>query len=284
MARIFYVHWNQDEARAAVARIRQRGHSVEFHWDSRAHVRSKMMDPAPDAIVISLARLPAHGRAVAEAVRNSKRNRLLPIVFVGGHAEKVAAMRSLFPTAQYCAEPDLAEVLQDPGLVAKAAGDEDALAVPGPERRVGAQKADSASGYSGTPLPKKLGIKPDSRVAILNAPRGFRRALGALPPGVAVTDRLVGSGRYNVVVLFVPRYADLKRSFRSCSKRIEPNGGLWVAWPKKASGVATDVSEDRVREHGLAVGLVDNKICAIDSIWSGLHFVFRTKDRPALRR
>jgi hypothetical protein len=135
------------------------------------------------------------------------------------------------------------------------------------------------AGYSGTPLVKKLGIKARHRLALLGAPAGFEATLGELPEGVAVREELDGDP-LDVILLFTPDRAALKRGFARAARRLAPAGGLWVAWPKKASGVPTDLTEDVVRAHGLDVGLVDNKVCAIDEVWAGLRFVIRLKDRP----
>jgi hypothetical protein len=137
------------------------------------------------------------------------------------------------------------------------------------------------AGYSGTPLPKKLGIKEGSRLALLGAPDGFDRTLGALPSGVEV--RTQARGRFDVLVFFTARAAELERRFSVLMRALEPDGGLWIAWPKKASGVATDLTFEVVQPIGLDAGLVDNKVCAIDEVWSGLRFVYRVADRAALR-
>ncbi len=137
--------------------------------------------------------------------------------------------------------------------------------------------ATTSSGYSGTPLPKKLGIREGSRVAVVSAPDGFARVLGPLPSGVDL--RTGARGRCDVVVFFVTRRAELARRFPGFVRALEPDGGLWVAWPKKTSGVATDLGFDAVQEVGLDAGLVDNKVCAIDTTWSGLRFVRRVADR-----
>jgi hypothetical protein len=135
------------------------------------------------------------------------------------------------------------------------------------------------AGYSGTPLVKKLGIKPGHRLALLHAPTGFDATLGALPEDVTFAEELKDEF-FNVVVLFVPNRAALLKEFARTSRRLVPDGGLWVAWPKKAAKVATDLTEDAVRKIGLDVGLVDNKVCAMDETWSGLRFVIRLQDRP----
>ena len=140
----------------------------------------------------------------------------------------------------------------------------------------------NVAGYSGTPLPRKLGITDGARVALVSGPKDFERTLGTLPPGVSL--HAAARGRLDVVVFFATRRGELTKRFPAFARAIAPDGGLWVSWPKRTSGVATDVTENVAREIGLAAGLVDNKVCAIDDCWSGLRFVHRLADRPALRR
>jgi len=134
------------------------------------------------------------------------------------------------------------------------------------------------AGYSGTPLPKKLGIKENSRIALINAPKDFARALGELPDNAQIVTRVTKP--LDIALLFVVTERALLRDFHKLAKKLASNGMIWVAWPKKSSGVATDLSFDRVQRIGLDSGLVDVKICAIDDVWSGLKFVIRLKDRP----
>ncbi len=133
------------------------------------------------------------------------------------------------------------------------------------------------AGYSGTPLPKKLGIKEASVVAFPSAPPDFAVTLGALPDAVVV--KAAARAPLDVIVVFVRREAELRRRIEALGRAIHPGGGLWIAWPKRASGVPTDVTEDVVREVGLPLGLVDNKVCAIDETWSGLRLVWRLENR-----
>jgi hypothetical protein len=139
------------------------------------------------------------------------------------------------------------------------------------------------AGYSGTPLPQKLGLKPGARFGLVNAPAEFGRTLGALPPDVVPKPVAAGKTQFDVIVFFAVTMADVNRRFPALKARLDPAGGLWMAWPKKTSGVPTDVSENAVRAIGLGAGLVDNKVCAIDDVWSGLRFVYRLADRPARR-
>jgi hypothetical protein len=136
------------------------------------------------------------------------------------------------------------------------------------------------AGYSGTPLPRKLGIKPGDRVGLVGAPGDFDRTLGELPLGATV--RPVGGGRepFDVMVCFAKSARELARDLPALPARLDPAGGLWIAWPKRSSGLATDLTDVAVRRRGLALGLVDNKVCAIDDTWSGLRFVVRLADRP----
>lgn len=132
------------------------------------------------------------------------------------------------------------------------------------------------AGYSGTPLPKKLGIKEGHVVALVGAPDGFELTL---PHGATQRSSLRGTKPLDVVLLFCRRERDLVTRFPKAKARIAKNGGLWVCWPKKSSGVPTDLGDGVVRGLGLAGGLVDNKVCAIDETWSALRFVWRLKDR-----
>lgn len=129
------------------------------------------------------------------------------------------------------------------------------------------------TGYSGTPLIKKLGIKPATTVALLGAPHGFRRELVDLPASVRLVTR--ASGSPDLVIWFVTTRKDLERRVATVGQLM--GSGLWISWPKKASGVATDVTEDVVRAAGLSHGLVDYKVCAVNQIWSGLKFARRKR-------
>jgi hypothetical protein len=132
------------------------------------------------------------------------------------------------------------------------------------------------AGYSGTPLSIKLGIKEGMTIALLKAPPGV---VIDLPDGVAVKRQARGSA--DVVVAFFTRRTDIEHRLVGLGKMVFPAGGLWIAWPKRASGVPTDVNEHVVREVALPLGLVDNKVCAIDDTWSGLRVVWRRERRSA---
>jgi hypothetical protein len=137
-----------------------------------------------------------------------------------------------------------------------------------------------SSGYSATPLPKKLGIKEGHLVATVSAPADFGSTLGPIPSGVTVRKDLRGNGPFDVIVVFVRSESELRARFEKAREKLSVAGGLWVAWPKQSSDLATRLKDSDVRSYGLSTGLVDNKVCAIDEDWSGLRFVVRTKDRP----
>lgn len=136
------------------------------------------------------------------------------------------------------------------------------------------------AGYSETPLAKKLGIKEGFRVSLVGAPTGFRRELVGLPAGVRFVTSVQTS--LDLILFFVKSQFELTQNFTRLASKLAPAGMLWVSWPKKASGVVTDLSDNSVREIGLEAGLVDVKVCAVNEVWSGLKFVIRVRDRKRM--
>ncbi len=135
------------------------------------------------------------------------------------------------------------------------------------------------AGYSGTPLPRKLGFKPQFRVAFFQLPTSIKSELKeALSDCLLVKDRKHGSVPLDFAMIFIKSQAEMKEQFPKFARRLAPAGMLWVSWPKKASGMVTDLNENDVRRLGLLAGLVDVKVCAVDEVWSGLKFVIRVKD------
>jgi hypothetical protein len=135
----------------------------------------------------------------------------------------------------------------------------------------------ASAGYSGTPLPQKLGIKEGHKVAMIDGPREVD--LGMLPTGALLHRGLAGKTLFDVLVVFVTQRAKLVKQLAACRPRMQQAAGLWIAWPKRTSKVATDITEDTIREVALPTGLVDNKVCAIDETWSGLRLVIRKELR-----
>jgi hypothetical protein len=136
------------------------------------------------------------------------------------------------------------------------------------------------AGYSSTPLPRKLGFKEGFRAAFVNAPRGFQKELGELPAKVKISQQNL-TAPLDLILFFVDTQKQLKEEFPKLARKLDQKGMLWIAWPKKSSGVVTDLSDNSVREIGLAAGLVDVKVCAVNEIWSGLKFVYRLVDRKS---
>ena len=132
--------------------------------------------------------------------------------------------------------------------------------------------------YSGTPLPRKLGIREGSRVLFVNEPEAFGRTLGPLPQGVSV--RRAARGPLDVIVVFATELRDLRRRLGALARALDPAGRLWIAWPKRAANVETDLGFDIVQRLGLDAGLVDNKSASIDDVFQGVQFVYRLRDRP----
>ena len=256
--RLRLVHWKPDEAGPLVKRLIDAGYDVDAALVTPEALRALKGSP-PDAIVVDLSRLPSQGRDVALGCRSSRALRHVPIVFVDGEAEKVERLKTLLPDAVYATWGTLRRDLRR------------ALAAPPADPVV---PSSVMAGYSGTPLPRKLGIKAGSVVVLLDAPAGFTRSLGALPEGVRFTTAL--TGEFHLVIAFVTSRGALSARLGQLAP-VAPRDGAWIAWPKKASGVPTDVSQPVVRELGLATGLVDDKVCAIDATWSGLRFRRRRK-------
>ena len=135
------------------------------------------------------------------------------------------------------------------------------------------------AGYSGTPLARKLGIGEGDEVALIGAPEWFEDTLRALPDVASVHTDLVEDARYDVMVAFVTRRAELEAELPRLRSRMAPACGLWIAWPKRSAGQPTDMTDEAVRDVALPTGLVDNKVCAIDDTWSGLRLVIRRELR-----
>ena len=256
MPTVRLIHWNAEEAEDRAKRLQAVGYEVVHALMDPAGLREMRQNP-PDAIVIDLSRLPSQGRDFGMNIRKYKATRHIPLVFVDGDREKVKRIKKALPDATYTDWDGIRDSL------------ESAIANP-PSDPVTPESVFDV--YKGTPLQKKLGLKPNSVVALLGAPDGFNETLGKLPKGVTV--RRQARGQVDLTLWFV-------RSTRDLEKRIEKiaafigEGYLWIVWPKKASKIKTDLSQVVVRKVGLDSGLVDFKICSVDSTWSGLCFTRR---------
>lgn len=253
MARVRLIHWNAGEAEERAQRIQYLGHEVTYEPFGRDVMVSMRKDP-PDAVVIDLGRLPSQGRGVAITIRRYKATRHVPLVFAGGDSAKAARIQALLPDGLFTTWDEIEETLGR------------AISHSVKEPVVPNSIMDS---YAGVPLAKKLGIKAGTVVVLDGAPEGFERTLGELPDGVVV-DRDVERKR-NLTLWFVRSSAELEYRVEEMTA-LAGNGGLWIVWPKKASGVVSDVSQTVVRKSGLAAGMVDYKVCSVDATWSGLRF------------
>jgi hypothetical protein len=261
MSRIVVFHPKPMDIEPRVEVLRTDGQDVRTMWPTGLpHLVSLRKNP-PDAFVIDLGRQPSHGQALATAFRQLKPTRGVPLIFIEGDPERTARVKAALPDATYTTWGGVR------GAVKKA------LSHPPPRPVV----PDTMAGYSGTPLAKKLGIKKESVVALLGAPPGFEKTLGRLPESVTLRHDARTSA--NVLLLFVNSRADLTRRFPPAAKAMGDPGALWILWPKKASGVLSDLSGHAVRAFGLGAGLVDYKIAAVDATWSGLCFARRKKKR-----
>ncbi len=253
MSRVRLIHWNSAETEERAAGLRAAGYDVTCEPVPAATLRELRENP-PAAVVIDLARLPSQGRDMAVAIRHYKTTRRVPLVFVDGDPAKLARIKELFPDAVYTTWNRIRSSLKR------------AIAHPPADPVV---HRSLMAGYSGTPLARKLGIKADSVVTLVGAPQGFEKTLGSLPKGV--TLRRQARGRCDLIIWFAKSRKELERRVERMSA-LAGKGGLWIAWPKKASGLTSDLSQGDVRKVGLAAGLVDYKICAIDATWAGLKF------------
>jgi CheY-like chemotaxis protein len=250
------IHWDEEKSRLVMKRLRDLGFRVElFRPEGMEDIRA-LADRLPAAVVIDLSSHPSRGRDMALAIRQRKATRRVPLLFVEGDRDKVARIRQILPDAHCASWAGIGESLR--------------RAIESPPENP--RTPSLLDGYSGTPLPRKLGIKPGSIVLLLSAPRGFRKILGELPEGVRLV-KTPGEG-VNLVLWFLRSREDLAQGIGSVAARLE-RGSAWMIWPKKSSGVVTDLTQQDVRGAGLAAGLVDYKICSVDATWSGLLFTRR---------
>jgi CheY-like chemotaxis protein len=254
MPSIRLVHWNTAEAEQRATQLAAAGYDVLFAVPNGPDFLRELRTTPPAAVVIDLSRLPSQGRDLALSMRSLQATRLMPLVFAGGEAEKVARTQETVPDAVYTPWSRIRSALKR------------ALAHP-PTDPV--KPVSVFAGYSGQPLAKKLGLKPHMTIVLQAAPEDFEETLGPLPAGAQL--RASARSHYGLLIWFVRSRKDLHQGMDRMA-RLAANVPLWIAWPKKASGLATDVSETEVRHTGLEAGLVDYKICAIDATWSGLLF------------
>ena len=254
MSFLRFIHWKVEEAGERADRLRALGYSVDASPFDPPSARN-LKDNLPAAFVIDLERLPSHGREVGVMLRMAKSTRLVPLVFVGGEAEKVDRVRAVLPDATFCTWETAGAMLAQ------------ALAAPLAKVHVPGSIFDT---YAGTPLPQKLGVRRGMCLGLLGAPAGFEQLLAELPDKASVQrDNLAGC---SVVVWFVTQQAQFEQDLAGVLALLQPDASLWVAWPKQRSAIASNLTQPLVRKAGLAMGWVDYKVCAMDDTWTGLCF------------
>ena len=250
--KITLIHWRPEEAEDRLRALRELGHEAELLHLVPGSLK-ELRAANPDVYVIDLSRLPSHGAEIATALRQWKTTRSIPIVFAGGLPEKIEKVRTRIPDAIFGDWPEIARALLSASK--KPAGP---VIVP-----------PRLSGYEPATVAKKLGITPGSIVTVLGAPDEYPECL-CIPDDVEVYRRAGQAS--DRVLAFIEREMQLPSRFSAALKSVSAKGNIWLIWPKKSSGVRTDVSEQRLREFGIEHGWVDYKVCAVDKTWSGLLF------------
>ena len=242
--RVVVVHFNPPNLDKRLARLV--GHDVETVVPKGPADLRPLRERPPDAFVVDLDRRPSEGRSIAVQLRRYASTRPVPLVFAGGEEEQVARVRNLLPDATYVSWSGVLGGLKQARVLEKPV-------VPG-----------TMDAYSQTELEPKLGVRDGTTLLLLGAPDGFGRALRRAEH--------VQEGPAELVMLFCRSSAELTERFEDAKAAIAPGGTLWLCWPKKASGLESDLGQVEVRRHAMDRGLVDFKVAAIDQTWSGLRF------------
>jgi hypothetical protein len=249
VARVVVIHFNPPNVDKRLARLST--HEVEALVPRGPADLKALRERPPDAFVIDLDRRPSEGRSFGVMLRRYVSTRPVPLVFAGGEEDQVARVRNLLPDATFVPWTAVAGGLKQAKPIEKPV-------VPG-----------TMDAYSQTELEPKLGVRDGTTVLLLGAPAGFGKALRR--------SDLVEEGPAQLVMLFVPSQADLEVKYEDAKAAIAAGGSLWICWPKKASGLGSDLDQATVRRHAMDRGLVDFKVAAIDSTWSGLRFARKKK-------
>lgn len=252
MANIRLIHWNAAEAATVIELLRAAGHQVDYDQQLNPGISRRIRETQPEAVVIDLSRLPSHGREVAVYLRGQKDTRALPLVFLGGAEDKVLGVRKVLPDATYTTITKLKSSVR-----AAIRNRIESPIVPPPMMERYALK---------TPA-QKLGVKPDTTVAVFAAPRDYSQVLGELPAGAALLE---DPPHPCTVTIWFAHDPETFLDALPKMQRLAGKTKLWVAWKKKSAAPASRLSEDFVRNSAIDAGLVDYKVCAINSVWSGI--------------
>jgi len=266
MPRIRLIHWNQAEAKQKAQTLQSLGYTVDYASLAPQTLKELKNNP-PDIIIIDLTRLPMQGRDIAIHIRHNKQTRNVPIIFVEGEPQKLAQIKTQLPDATYTNYSQIHTALKQ------------TLAHP---PKITIIPTSIFEQYKHTPLAKKLGIKPNTTIALINPPEDFQKTLGTLPQNVTILEK--PTNKADTTIWFAKSQENLETNITKTAKTLAPNAKIWIAWPKKqaqTAETATDLTQTTVRKTGLAHGLVDYKICAIDQTWSALLFTKRKNKNPA---
>ncbi len=260
MLQLQLIHWNAAEAEARAATLQVAGYAVAYDLPDSMALLQRLRNDPPAAIVIDLTRRPSHGRDLALALRGYRDTRNVPLVLVEGDPQKVARIRELLPDATYTSWSHIRSALKR------------AIAHPPAQPVVPRSRLE---GYASKPLAVKLGMHAGMTVDLEGAPPGFAELLGELPEGVLLRDGVQAG--CDLALWFVHSQAELQSGMEKMTSRLD-DSPLWIIWPKQGSALAGDLTQQDVREVGLAAGWVDYKVCSVDATWSGLLFRRRRKE------
>jgi CheY-like chemotaxis protein len=258
MTNVLLVHWNEPESKERARALKALGYKAKILFNPEKPNLAEVREHPPELFLIDLSRLPSQGREIAGHLRRAKATRNVPILFVGGDTERVKTARKLIPDAEFAVWEEIRSAIK--------------RAIKNVPRNP--VVPSTTASYSATALPKKLGIRDHCSIILINPPNQFERKLDPLPAYTKIVDDPKNA---NVAILFALSLAELARDFRPLAKTLPEKNALWIAWPKKASGVKTDLDGNIVREFGIDADWVDYKVCAIDETWSGLCFARRKK-------
>jgi len=259
LIRIRLFHWNFTEAEAKTLILESLGYEVDYEQYPPKALKQLRNSP-PAAVIIDLSRLPSQGRDIAVNILHAKATRNIPIIFVEGDPQKVQQIKMHVPDAIYTHYDQIDEALK------KAFTD---------PPKVKLIPKSIFEPYKHSSLAKKLGIKPNSRLVLVNSPNDFTKTLGELPQNVTIENNL--SNKSDIVILFAAKQESLRSQVIEIINELPSGGKLWIAWRKQGTETATRVTQATVRKTGLALGLVDYKICRIDSEWTALLFTRRRR-------
>jgi CheY-like chemotaxis protein len=246
------LHWNAAEASAIQTLLIEAGFHIEYDPTFDSASMRKWRENPPAAFVIDLSHRPSHGREIAIALRQSPKTRQIPIVFCGGVAEKVKVIRDILPDASYCHCDELVETIKNARPVQMAI-----------------RPVDMMNRYGSRTVAQKLGIIETSTVTLIDPPRNVSTVLGPMPDHVEFVEK----GGF-VTLCFVHSVDDLRVDM-SRVRGLATKTKLWILWRKKSAPKHDGVTEDLIRETGIDLGLVDYKICSIDTTWSAMLFARR---------